>query len=107
MKNKLIMSGVIAAVTPVPMIVFTVIWSWILFFGIGMGLLNYDTIPQWILVCSFLPLFISPAFALLGIVHGVRRIKCEQAWVGILLSVLGLIENFVLIYGMYYIGSRF
>ena len=107
MKNKPLVTGIIAVVSPVPLIVFTVLCSWMWGFGIGMGLLNYDTIPQWILICSLLPLFISPALGLLGIVHGIIKIKLKRAWVGILLSVLGLIENFILIYGMYYIGSRF
>ena len=107
MKNKPLVTGIIAVVSPVPLIVFTVLWSWIWCFGIGMGLLNYDTIPQWILICSLLPLFISPALGLLGIVHGIIKIKLKRAWAGILLSVLGLIENFILIYGMGYIGSRF
>ena len=107
MKNKPLVTGIIAVVSPVPLIVFTVLWSWLWVFGIGMGLLNYDTIPQWILICSLLPLFISPTLGFLGIAHGIIKIKLKRAWVGILLSVLGLIENFILIYGMYYIGSRF
>lgn len=107
MKNKPIVTGIIAVASPIPLIVFTVLWSWIWFFGIGIGLLNYDTVPQWMLVCSLSPLFISPAFGLLGIVHGVIKIKLKRAWLGIFLSVLGLIENFILIYGMCYIGSRF
>ena len=107
MKNKPLVTGIIAVASPLPLIVFTVLWSWIWFFGIGMGLFSYDTIPQWILFCSLLPLFISPTFGLLGIVHGIIKIKLKRAWIGILLSVLGLIVNFILIYGMYYIGSRF
>jgi len=93
MKNKPLVTGIIAVVSPVPLIVFTVLWSWIWGFGIGMGLLNYDTIPQWILICSLLPLFISPTFCLLGLVHGVIKIKLKRAWIGILLSVLGLIKT--------------
>jgi hypothetical protein len=77
------------------------------FFGIGMGLLNYETIPQWIQVCSMLPLFVSPIIGLIGIIHGIIIIKSKQAKLGIFLSVIGLIENFFLIYGIYYIGSRF
>lgn len=107
MKNKPIVTGIIAVASPIPLIVFTVLWSWIWFFGIGMGLLNYDTVPEWILVFALSPLFISPFFGLLGIVHGVLNIKLKRAWLGILLSALGLIENFILIYGMCYIGSRF
>ena len=107
MKNKPIVTGIIAVASPIPLLIFTVLWCWGWFFGIGTGLLNYDTIPQWILICSLLPLFISPAFGVLGIIHGIIKIKEKQAWIGILLSALGLIENFLLIYGMGYIGSRF
>ena len=62
MKNKPVVTGIIAVASPIPLIIFTVLWSWLWFFGIGIGLLNYDTVPQWILVCSLLPLFISPTF---------------------------------------------
>lgn len=107
MKDKPIITGIIAAISPLPLLIFTVIWSWVLFFGIGIGLLNYDTVPQWMQFFILAPLLISPAFGLLGIIHGVIKIKKERAWLGIFLSVIGLIENVILIYGMYYIGSRY
>ena len=107
MKNRPIVTGIIAVASPIPLVIFTVIWSWVWFFGIGMGLLNYDTVPQWTLTVSLLPLLISPIFGLLGIIHGIVKIKTRKAWLGIFLSVMGLFENFILIYGMYYLGSRF
>ena len=107
MKNRPIVTGIIAAASPIPMVIFTVIWSCVWFLGIGMGLLNYDTVPQWIFIVSLLPLLVSPIFGLLGIIHGLVKIKTKKAWLGIFLSVIGLFENFILIYGMYYLGSRF
>ena len=107
MKNRPIITGIIAVASPIPMVIFTVIWSWVWAFGIGMGLLNYDTVPPWILTVSLLPLLISPIFGLLGIIHGIVKIQTRKAWLGILLSVMGLLENFILIFGMGYIGSRF
>ena len=107
MKNKPIITGIIAVASPIPLIILTVMWSWAWFFGIGMGLLNYDTVPQWILTISLLPLLISPFLGLLGIIHGIVKIKARKAWLGIFLSVIGLLENFTLFYGMYYLGSRF
>ena len=107
MKNNPVVTGMIAVTSPIPLIIFTVLWSWLLFFISGIGLLNCDPIPQWISVCSLLPLLISPALGLLGVIHGIVKIKTKRAWLGILLSVIGLIENFALIYGMYYIGSGF
>ena len=107
MKNKPIFTGIIAVASPIPLIIFTAIWSWLWFFGIGMGLLNYDTVPQWILVCSLLPMLISPILCLLGIIHGIIKIKTSHTWLGIFLSVIGMIENFFLFYGIFYIGSRY
>ena len=107
MKNKPILTGIIAVASPVPMVIFTAIWSWVWFFGIGMGLLNYDTVQQWILIVSLIPLFISPIFGLLGIIHSMVKIKTKKAWFAFFLSLIGLLENFILIYGMYYLGSRF
>ena len=107
MKHRPIATGIIAVASPIPVVIFTVIWSWVWFFDIGMGLLNYDTVPQWILTVSLLPLLISPIFGLLGIIHGIVKIKTRKAWLGIFLSVIGLFENFVLIYGMCYLGSRY
>lgn len=107
MKRNSLVIGIIAVASPIPLALFTVLWDWLLAFGIGMGLLNYDTVPQWILICSLLPLLISPGLGILGIVHGCIQRKQKRAWLGILLSVLCLIENFLLIYGMCYIGSRY
>jgi hypothetical protein len=107
MKNRPIVTGIIAVASPIPLVIFTIIWSWTWFFDIGIGLLNYDAVPQWILTVSLLPLLISPIFGLLGIIHGIVKIKMRKAWSGIFLSVIGLFENFILIYGMYYLGSRF
>ena len=107
MKNKPIVTGIISVAAPIPLTIFTIIWCWIWAFGISMGLLNHDTISQGILTISLLPLLISPALSLLGILHGIIKIKAKLAWLGILLSLLGLIENLILLYGMYYLGSRF
>lgn len=107
MKHKPLVFGILAAISPVPMFIFTVLWCWALFFGIGMGLLGYDTVPQWILFCGPLPLLVSPGLGILGTVYGCIHIKQKHAWPGICLSVIGLIENFLLIYGICYLGSRF
>ena len=107
MKNRPIVTGIIAVVSPIPLVIFTGLWFWGWFFEVGMGLLNYDVVPEWILTCGLLPLAISPILGIVGIVHGCIKIKQKGAWLGILLSMIGLVENFLLIYGMGYIGSRY
>ena len=107
MKNTPVEAGIIAIASPLPLFFCMVFWSWVWFFGIGIGMLNYETVPQWILVISLLPLAVSPAIGILGVVHGFVKLRQKYAWLGIILSIIGLIENFLLIYGMGYIGSRF
>ena len=88
MKNRPIITGIIAVASPIPLIIFTVIWCWVWFFGIGMGLLNYDTVPQWILIISLFPLLISPILGLLGIIHSIVKIKTRKAVLGVFLSAM-------------------
>ena len=107
LKNKPIIIGIMAVVSPIPLFIFTILW-FLWYFGNGMGLLSYVPVPQWIILSfSLLPLLISPILGLLGIIGGIMKIKTKNAVLGILLSVVGLLENFLLIYGIYYIGSRF
>ncbi len=106
MKNRPVITGIIAVVSPVPLFVLSILWSWICFFGIGMGLLNYDPVPLWMLILSLLPLLISPTLGLLGIIHGIAKIKTNKAWLGVLLSVISLIEN-LLIFGVMMYLSQF
>ncbi len=105
MKNKPHITGILAVASPIPMLCFTVLWFWIWSFGIGMGLLHYNNIPFGMLVVSCLPLFISPAIGFLGILHGIIKHKAPRAWLGILLSCLGLAESFLLTFGIFYLGS--
>ena len=105
MKNKSINLGLVAAISPIPLLIVSVLWSWLWSFGVGMGLLNYDTIPQWILIISMTPLLISPMLGVIGAIHGIVNIREGLSFVGIILSIICLVENAALIYGMYYLGS--
>ena len=105
MKNHPFITGIIAVASPLPLYFFSILWCWILFFGIGMGLLGYDAIPDWILYCGLSPLLISPIIGILGLVHSIVKIKTPKAWLGLLLSLVGLLENALLLYGSYYLGS--
>ena len=107
MKNTPVEAGIVAIASPVPLFFCTVPWCWILVFVIGMTIFDFNVIPNWLLTFSLLPLFISPALGVIGIIHGIVKLKGKHAWIGILLSVLGLAENFLLIYCMGYLGSRF
>lgn len=94
--------GIFAALSPVPGVMLTSFWGMILVFPIGMELLQYETIPVWIGIISLLPLLISPLLGIFGIIHGAKKSKEKHARLGIVLSVLCLIENIVLLYGIYY-----
>ena len=99
--------GIISAFSPIPMFIFSVLWSWTCAFGIGMGLLNYDYIPNWILVVSLLPMCFSPILGLSGIVFGIVKIKDKLSWLGIILSAICLLENLLIFDIIYYLGGNF
>lgn len=107
MKIKAFTMGIISFLSPVPMFIFTILWDWTLSFGIGMGLLGYDHIPNWILIPGLLPLLISPTLGIFSIIYGIRKRREKLAWLGILLSALCVVVNALMIYGMGYIGSRY
>ncbi|MBQ7378543.1 MAG: hypothetical protein IJW70_02545 [Clostridia bacterium] len=108
MKTKSLITGIIAALSPFPMVIFTVLWCWTIFFGIYLGALDGPLpAPDWILVVSLLPLWISPLLGVAGIVHGIIDRKAPLAWLSIVLSVVCLLGNALLIGGMAYLGSRF
>ena len=106
MKNKSLSMGIVAFISPVPLLAITAIWCLIWSLGIGIGLLNYETVPIWILTISVIPIFISPTLGLIGTIRGIKS-KEKLSWLGTALSILGLSENAVLIYCIYYLGSNF
>lgn len=107
MNNKPLLLGILAVVSPIPMLLVTAFWNWICFFVIGLGLLHLDTVPQWLLFCSLFPLLISPGCGIVGVMVGILHRKEPRAGLGILLSVLGIALNVLLFYGMYAMGNRF
>ena len=86
MKNMPIITGIIAFVSPISLLIFSILW---------------------IDIIGLLPLFISPILGVLGVVHGIAKIKEDYAVLGIVLSAIGLLENLFLIFGMCYLVSRF
>ncbi|MBQ4100769.1 MAG: hypothetical protein IJC83_04390 [Oscillospiraceae bacterium] len=106
-KSRLRIIGIIAVSSPLPMIIITILWFFILFFGVGMGILGYASTPDWILYVGLLPLLFSPAFDIFGIVYGIIKRKERHSVLCIILSAIGLLINFALLFGMIYLGSRF
>lgn len=105
MKNRPIITGILAFISPLPMFIFAIILSWILFFGIGMGLLGLSTVPDWMIIPTILALLVSPALCVLGIIHGIVKRHFRYAKLGILLSALGLAENGILWFMMGYLSQ--
>lgn len=105
--SRLKIIGIVAVSSPLPMIIITILWFFFLFFGVGMGILGYSSSPDWILYVGLLPLLFSPAFDIFGIVFGINKRKEQHAIVCIILSAIGLLINFALLFGMIYLGSRY
>lgn len=107
MDHKNLTRGIIAVFSPFPLLLFTCFWSLIVCFGFGMDILKYETIPGWLLVVSLIPLLISPIICCVFLVLGIINRKKRYSRFCIILSVIGLIENAALLFGMEYLGSRY
>ena len=99
-------TGIIAVASPLPLFVLTCLWGAV-FLATCFALLGYSDAPDWAMYVCTMPLWISPALCVGGIIHGIAARKAKRAWLGILLSALGLLENFLLIFSAAYLGSRF
>ena len=106
-KNKAIFWGLISVLSPIPLTILSFFWDWIWCFGIVMGPLGYERIPDWALILGTAPLLISPVIGYFGIVYGICHYRQRLAWLGILLSFLGVVVNGLLIFGILYTGSQF
>ena len=107
MKNSPIEAGQFAFFSPLPMFIVTILWCWVVFFGIYMGMIGLDIpIPTWVIILGVLPCLASPLLGVWGIIHGIMKRKEKQAWLGIMLSALCLVENVLLFCTMGYL-SRF
>ena len=99
-----LVSGVLSVLMPIPIVIVTmmlglcVAWVWY-------ALFELDNISSWFLVIAVIPLLLSPIFSIFSTVYCAVKIRVKWAWIGLLLSILGIAENAVLMFFLYYIGS--
>ena len=100
-----LVSGVLSVLMPIPIVIVTmmlglcVVWIWY-------ALFELDNISSWFLVIAVIPLLLlSPIFSIFSTVYCAVKIRVKWAWIGLLLSILGIAENAVLMFFLYYIGS--
>ena len=100
-----LVSGVLSVLMPIPIVIVTmmlglcVAWIWY-------ALFELDNIASWFLVIAVIPpLLLSPIFSIFSTVYCAIKIRCKRAWIGLLLSIIGVAESAGLIFFLYYIGS--
>lgn len=107
-RNRHLIHGLVAAASPVPMLIYTWLWATLILFDVGMDLLKYQKpLPFWLEILSLLPLLVSPILCCLFIVIGILRRKERLAWLCVVLSCVGLAKNVLLFWLIMYIGSRY
>ena len=108
MKTKSLITGILAALSPLPIAIVSIFCCWIFFFDIYLGVFDGPLpAPDWVIQASLLPFCISPLLGVAGIVHGIVDRKAPLAWLSIVLSVLCLLGNALLIGGMAFLGGRY
>ena len=99
-----LVSGTLSVLMPIPIVIVTmmlglcVAWIW-------SALFELDNFSSCFLVIAVIPLLLSPIFSIFSTVYCVVKIRVKWAWIGLLLSILGIAENAVLMFFLYYIGS--
>ena len=99
-----LVSGVLSVLMPIPIVIVTmmlglcVAWIWY-------ALFELDNISSWFLVIAVIPLLFSPIFSIYSTVYCAVKIRVKWAWIGLILSILGIAENAGLMFFLYYIGS--
>ena len=113
MRNTPLEAGVFAALSPLPCLFAGVFLVWIVI-GIAFALVsfNYFVIPDVVIetifiFTGFIPFAFSPVLGILGVIHSIIQRKTKGAWLGLLLSVLCLLENTVLFVICGYLGSKY
>lgn len=103
--------GLFGFLAPIPVLVLSIVAVWLLFFGVGFGLLGYETLPDWFTVLSVLPSLLSvlvmPAIQILGIVLGAMKRREKHGILCIVLSALGLAGNSLMWVGILYAGAHY
>lgn len=107
MSSKALSLGISAVKSVLPWCGITILWSWAVFFGLVLGVLKYDTIPQWANGLMLIPILVSPAKGAYGVIYGLTHRTEERAWLGVLLSVLGIVLNALLWGWLDYFVSRY
>ena len=107
MKLKSWLCGVINMAAILPVYNFAILWGLLVMLAFGIGVMHYDTVPDWLVIIGLIPMLISPLMGIGGVVYGIVRRRERLSWLGILLSALCLIVNVLLWYAMYYLGSHY
>ena len=99
-----LVSGAISVLMPIPAVIVTMMLGLLLFL-LGSVIFGVYDIPAWFLFIAVIPLLLSPIFSIFSTVYCDVKIRCNRAWIGLLLSVIGIAENAGLIFFLYYAGS--
>lgn len=105
MRSKALTLGISAIKSVLPWFGMTILWVWIVFFGLFLTVLGYE--PPWANGLLLLPVLVSPAKGVYGVIYGLLHRTEERAWLGVLLSVLGIVLNALLWGGLDYFVSRY
>ena len=103
MKNTPLEAGIFAALSPLPMFWVSVFVTTIVG-GIGFALLGASIAVKMFDYIPLVVFLLSPTLGVLGIIHSLMKIREKKALLGLLLSILCIVENALMFWGMYYLG---
>lgn len=104
LKNPKVL-GIVNFLLPVPMAFMTIVWAVAFTLVIGPSITPYEVAPPWVLAVDLLPLLISPALSIYGILFGIKQRSEPNGTFCIVLSSIALLINAVIIFALIYFGS--
>lgn len=98
--------GLFYIISPVPILMFDLIFSWIMFFDIGWKLFGgHENIPFWYDTLTILPALIFPILPIAGIIYGIVKRKEKHGKLCIILSSIGFLINALIFAFILYAGA--
>lgn len=103
--------GLVNFLSPVPLLIVSIFICWFLFFGIGIGVMGYENIPEWYSFLTILPAFVTAILhicsSVTAVIFGIIRRKEPHAILCVVLSALAIIIQVGLWAGILYAGYHY
>jgi drug/metabolite transporter (DMT)-like permease len=99
--------GIINILIPVPLLIITLMSMWVILFKILRDYLGIDFTSNSFGAILLLPILLSPALSIYGMVKGIKHRQEKHGLLCFILSLLGFLIMAAILFGIYYMASTY